>query len=176
MEKRWKRQVKSAVAGLKNLSWRIQGLALFPDRVVELGLWRPVDILASCGLRNHRELGFVSLPSDYRESSFSTGTRPRRGRTTAARFNPGASPSAKKPAMSQAKSNPKGKTITGINTDDLRVFKTGDAAMEARLLEAQQGVLMSGMEPSERAMLTEQWLENLPQCDTGEVSGSMCSD
>ncbi|KAI8950809.1 hypothetical protein F4801DRAFT_321924 [Xylaria longipes] len=185
MEKLWNNQVKHAVGQLRNLAWRIEGLAVDPDRALKLlyhdrklldrdrKLWEPVSPSADSGPDNHDRDELVSLPSNFREPSLSLRTRSGRGRTTPRSSNPDA---RKMPTRSKTKSKTKAGTVTGTSLNLLDVFNAKDTAKEARLLEAQQDIQMNEAELGERGMLTEQWLENLPQYGTKDIQGSMGND
>ncbi|KAI0457911.1 hypothetical protein F5B21DRAFT_500932 [Xylaria acuta] len=175
MEKVWNEGVKSAVAGLLNLAWRIEGLAADPDRAVnELKLWDQVTTQAS-GSESHASKGLVSLPSNFRESSLSLYTRPGRGRTTPGCSN---SDARKLPTRSKTNSKAKAGTVTRARTSLSRLdaFNVKDTAKEMRLLEAQQDLQMNETELGERDRLTEQWLESLPPYDPEDVQGTTGGD
>ncbi len=176
MEKLWDRKVENAMAGLRNLAWRIERLAIDPDMVVDkLGLWRPVATLRNHDSKSNGRDGLVSLPSNWREPSYRTDMRSSRGRIAPARCNLDISPSpgipAKSKAEPRAKSNTKARTMTKTSLDDLSILKVGDAAKEAKLLEAQQDLREKETEPRKGGMLTTGWLENIPEYGTEDAGG-----
>ncbi|TGJ78121.1 hypothetical protein E0Z10_g10641 [Xylaria hypoxylon] len=178
----WDRGVKDAVGGLSSLAERIKLLVADPDRAVAKGLWQPVATPNDCGPESNTKDELVSLPSNWRERSFPTNMPSGRSRTTSSRSNLNITPSAKTRTKSGAKSrvrvksNTKVRTKAETNTDDLNIFNAGDAANEARLLEAQQGIQGNKTKPGQSSTLTEEWLENLPEHDAEDNRGPVRGD
>ncbi|KAI0019579.1 hypothetical protein F4780DRAFT_431269 [Xylariomycetidae sp. FL0641] len=93
MQAFWANQVRRARGKLNNLTWRLEGLALEPDRAVdELHLWRPLGMreleerarsAARVGADEYGTGGLRSLPSSWREGSTLTARSARRSRRTA---------------------------------------------------------------------------------------------
>ncbi|GAP84193.1 hypothetical protein SAMD00023353_0600160 [Rosellinia necatrix] len=133
MEKRWDDGVKKAVGRLRSLAWRIEVLACSKPNIaaIQHELWRKVDV-------SDNEDELVSLPSNWRESSYSTSTRSSR-RTTSTRSNRNASCP---PPQIPTKPKTKSKTTTEVTTEtdlaDLSIFNARDIAKDAKLLAAQQ--------------------------------------
>ncbi|KAI0537795.1 hypothetical protein GGR58DRAFT_526989 [Xylaria digitata] len=174
MEKVWDRGVDDAVKGLRGLAWRIECLVREPDRAIgQLGLWRPATTHKNRDLESNDKDELVSLPSNWSEPSFPTNMRPSRSRTASSRSNSYISPSPKVQSASadksRPKSNTKAKTKGKVTPAGLNVFNAGDAAKEAKLLEAQQGVQENEAESGHDGMLTEEWLENLPEKEPEDV-------
>ncbi|KAI1310129.1 hypothetical protein F5Y03DRAFT_382820 [Xylaria venustula] len=182
MEKRWDREVEDAVAGLRNLAWRIEVLAKDPDFVVnQAGMWRPVDSPnVSRRSRTSEKAGLVCLPSNWREASTLSTSRSSRGRAVPARSKRDPSPNSgntvKPNVKERAKSSTKPKTAAKVSFNDLAIFNAADAVNEARLLEAQKDVREKETEPDRGGMLTVEWLDNLPDNGTEDVGESARGD
>ncbi|KAI0119961.1 hypothetical protein GGR51DRAFT_567882 [Nemania sp. FL0031] len=168
MQKRWDDRVKNAVGKLRSLAWRIEGLALDPDRAIyELGLWKHVTPPKGGGPGSDDRRELASLPSDYHEHSYSTRSSSGRSRKTAARSSANIKSTPKAPTGSHIKAGVRAKASPG----QLTIFQGKDTAAEARLLQAQQSTRENGMGSSDKGMLTAEWLENLEEPDdedTGE--------
>ncbi|KAH8162117.1 hypothetical protein CIB48_g6131 [Xylaria polymorpha] len=63
MEELWDKQVNKAVGKLRNLAWRVQGLAVNPELAVKLKLWKRVDDPAKGGSKIRASSSLASLPS-----------------------------------------------------------------------------------------------------------------
>ncbi|KAI1169228.1 hypothetical protein F5B18DRAFT_646085 [Nemania serpens] len=165
MEKLWECRAKKAAAGLHNLAWRIEGLAINPDRAVgELELWKPAPPETK---GTHY---FQGLPSTWREPSTSTCSR--RSRTAATYRQQNISPRRKELDKSDTKAGPTTKTKPG----HLDIFKAGDTTKEAALLEAQHDAYNTETKPIEKGRLTEEWLENVLDYDVVDIRGSVDSN
>ncbi|KAI0969692.1 hypothetical protein F4678DRAFT_437935 [Xylaria arbuscula] len=171
MEKRWDREVEDAVAGLRNLAWRIEMLATDPEFVVnQAGLWGPVDSPnVSRRSKTSEEAGFVSLPSNWREPSSLSTTRASRG---PARSKKDPSPSSGGASKFKGKAGTKSKSTAKVRFNDLAIFHAADTVQEAQLLEAQKDMREKETEADRGGILTVEWLDNLPDNGTGDVGGS----
>ncbi|KAI0875003.1 hypothetical protein GGS24DRAFT_500212 [Hypoxylon argillaceum] len=163
MQKLWDRRVKQAVGGLRNLVSRIQILAVMPEIAVQYKLWKKVTYEKGC--RPNTGDGFQSLPQSGRDPSSVITTRSGRSRTIAARFDQNIGLSTDVPARSNININ----ITIKPNPGHLNIFQSGDVAREAELLQAQHGTHENEREGDERGMLTEEWLENPPECDAKEM-------
>ncbi|KAI1131925.1 hypothetical protein F5Y10DRAFT_284929 [Nemania abortiva] len=173
MQKRWDGRVREAVVTLRSLAWRIEGLALNPERAVgELELWKPATHPGAGGARSDDRREFVSLPSDYHERSFATSLSSGRSRKTTARSNPNIGSNSKDLAKSNAETSTKPK----VNLGCLSVSQGQDIAREAKLLQAQRSTQENETTPDEKGMLTEKWLENLADSDTNGARESVIDD
>ncbi|KAI3323209.1 hypothetical protein HD806DRAFT_544573 [Xylariaceae sp. AK1471] len=170
MEKLWDNRVKKTMVTLRNLAWRIEGLAVAPDRAIgELGLWQPV---AAPDTNDGDDL--VSLPSNWRETSYySTRSSSARSRTIRTRSSSAFSTIPEAPA----KANAKARATTKVNPFHMNIFSARDPVKEARLLQAQQDIdEVNVMEPREGGMLTEGLLENASDQDFNDIQEPVHSD
>ncbi|KAI0408081.1 hypothetical protein F4802DRAFT_448979 [Xylaria palmicola] len=175
MEKLWARRVKNAVSSLKMLSTRIEELANEGGPTDEKQRkWRPVAAPEDGDAENNNGDGHVSLSSNWSDNPRSRNPRPGRTRATPPPSKPAprSDPKMLTRSMSKTKSsttaNTRAGTMTGFNLSHLRILNAGERAKEGRLLQAQQGLQENGREPpgaSGSGMLTEGWLESLPEHD-----------
>ncbi|KAI1117290.1 hypothetical protein F5Y14DRAFT_377432 [Nemania sp. NC0429] len=156
MEELSAQRARKAMAGLHSLDWRIQGLAVNPDRAIgQLGLWQP----ASPNMNGKYSFS-RGLPSNFRDPSTPTLPRRRRRRNAGTRCRPDISPRRKNGPTTKAKPS------------QLKTIKMGVTMKEAALLEAQHDAHKKLAGPGEGGMLTEEWLENVAEYEVEDIRSS----
>ncbi|KAI0198986.1 hypothetical protein F4808DRAFT_462179 [Astrocystis sublimbata] len=155
MMKLWDRRVKKAISQVLSLGWRIERLAIDPDRaVMEKKLW----VAAKEPVSDPNE-EFDRLPDNYRDPSSSICTRSSRTRPPLGSYKLKDHAITTRP---KGKSKAEPRALAGSRSRNVNQLDARGAVNEARLLEAQRASPVDGTTLAERGMLTEEWLESLP--------------
>jgi len=170
MEDYWDLQVRRATGKLRNLAWRVEGLAVDPDNAIDkLGLWRPAPTAGKGRFNTSNNDELVSLPPDWRETSRSARRVPSGARKPAKRGKPNlklGSNTSTKPKTDATKG--------GTTTRNNRAFpgilaKRGNRMAEMSLIQAQQSLQNGQMRTGNGGMLTEEGLENTVELGVGDM-------
>ncbi|KAI0388891.1 hypothetical protein F5Y17DRAFT_463256 [Xylariaceae sp. FL0594] len=132
-------QIRQAKGKLRNLAWRVEMLALDPDRAVnELRLWRPVPVARKGRGSSNSDGELIALPSDWVEPSFSRSSAPSGPRTRATHGKARQTTKVDGPTKLQSDAM-NGRTATCRTPASPTILSSNrDRRQEASLLQAQQ--------------------------------------